>query len=72
MKMGVGDTPAGYDLADYVLGHFNKEENEILAESKKNAVLAIETIIGDGIDKAMNLYNTKKENKKKAPKTEEV
>lgn len=72
MKMGVGDKPAGYDLADYVLGHFNKEENEILTESKKNAVLAIETIIGDGIDKAMNLYNTKKENKKKAPKTEEV
>lgn len=70
MKMGVGDKPAGYDLADYVLGHFNKEENEILAESKKNAVLAIETILSDGIDKAMNLYNTKKE--KKAPKAEEA
>jgi len=70
IKMGVGDKPAGYDLADYVLGHFNKEENEILAESKKNAVLAIETTIRDGIDKAMNLYNTKKE--KKVPKTEEV
>ena len=70
MKMGVGDKPAGYDLADYVLGHFNKEENEILAESKENAVLAIETILSDGIDKAMNLYNTKKE--KKAPKAEEA
>ena len=70
MKMGVGDKPAGYDLADYVLGHFNKEENEILAESKKNAVLAIETILSDGIDKAMNLYNTKKE--KKALKAEEA
>lgn len=70
MKMGVGDKPAGYDLADYVLGHFNKEENEILAESKKNAVLAIETILSDGIDKAMNLYNTKKD--KKAPKAEEA
>lgn len=70
MKMGVGDKPAGYDLADYVLGHFNKEENEILADSKKNAVLAIETIISDGIDKAMNLYNTKKE--KRTAKTEEV
>lgn len=70
MKMGVGDKPAGYDLADYVLGHFNEEENEILAESKKNAVLAIETILSDGIDKAMNLYNTEKE--KKAPKAEEA
>ena len=70
MKMGVGDKPAGYDLADYVLGHFNKEEKDILSESKKNAILAIETILSDGIDKAMNLYNTKKE--KKAPKAEEA
>ena len=60
IKMGVGDKPAGYNLADYVLGHFSKEEEKILAESKKTAVLAIETIMSDGIDKAMNLYNTKK------------
>ncbi|MGN0376663.1 MAG: aminoacyl-tRNA hydrolase [Suilimivivens sp.] len=64
IKMGVGDKPAGYDLADYVLGHFSKEEEKVLAESKKTAVLAIETIISDGIDKAMNLYNTKKITKK--------
>ena len=65
IKMGVGDKPAGYNLADYVLGHFSKEEEKILAESKKTAVLAIETIMSDGIDKAMNLYNTKKTAKKK-------
>lgn len=64
IKMGVGDKPAGYDLADYVLGHFNKEEEKIIAESRKTAVLAIETIMSDGIDKAMNLYNTKKAPKK--------
>lgn len=60
MKIGVGDKPAGYDLADYVLGHFNEEEKKILEESKKRAVLAVETIMSDGIEKAMNLYNTKK------------
>lgn len=65
IKMGVGDKPSGYDLADYVLGHFSKEETQILEESKKNAVLAIETILTDGIDKAMNLYNTKKVKKSK-------
>ncbi|MGN1180937.1 MAG: aminoacyl-tRNA hydrolase [Suilimivivens sp.] len=64
IKMGVGDKPEGYDLADYVLGHFSKEEEKILAESRKTAVLAIETIMSDGIDKAMNLYNTKKTVKK--------
>ena len=31
IKMGVGDKPAGYNLADYVLGHFSKEEEKILA-----------------------------------------
>lgn len=60
IKMGVGEKPSGYDLADYVLGHFSKEENEILSESRKNAVLALETIMDEGIDKAMNLYNTKR------------
>lgn len=64
MKIGVGDKPAGYDLADYVLGHFKKEEEAALLECKKNAVLAIEAILSDGIDKAMNLYNAKKAPKK--------
>lgn len=60
VRMGVGDKPVGYDLADYVLGHFKKEEEQLLCDSRKNAVLAIETIIGEGPDKAMNLYNKKR------------
>lgn len=64
IRMGIGDKPSGYDLADYVLGYFSKEEEKILDESKRTAVLAIETIISDGIDRAMNLYNTKKTAKK--------
>ena len=66
IKMGIGDKPAGYDLADYVLGHFSTEEEKILSESRKRAVLAIETIMSDGIDKAMNLYNTAKKSNKTA------
>ena len=45
-------------------------EEKILAESKKTAVLAIETIMSDGIDKAMNLYNTKKTTKKSEKEAE--
>ena len=63
IKLGVGDKPAGYDLADYVLGRFDKEEEKILAESRTDAVLAVETIMEDGIDKAMNRYNTVKSSK---------
>ena len=30
IKIGVGEKPKGWDLADYVLGHFSKEEREIM------------------------------------------
>lgn len=63
IKMGVGEKPAGYDLADYVLGHFSKEEEKIMAESRKTAVKAIEAILAEDIDKAMNRYNSKKNQK---------
>ena len=33
IKMGVGDKPKGYDLADYVLGHFSAENNRMMKES---------------------------------------
>ena len=61
--MGVGERPAGCGLADYVLGNFSKEEEKIMAESRKTAVKAIETILAEDIDKAMNLYNSKKNQK---------
>ena len=63
VKVGVGEKPSKYDLADYVLGHFSKEEEKIMAESRKTAVKAIETILAEDIDKAMNLYNSKKNKK---------
>lgn len=61
MRIGVGDKPAGYDLAGYVLGHFEGEERKIMEESITSAVAAVECIVEDGIDKAMNLYNKKRE-----------
>ena len=59
VKMGVGKKPEGYDLVDYVLGHFPKEEREIMDESAGRAADAVEVMITDGADAAMNLYNKK-------------
>lgn len=59
IKMGVGEKPQGYDLADYVLGHFTRMEQEILQDSIARAVQAVETIMTDGVDQAMNRYNQK-------------
>lgn len=59
IKVGVGEKPKNYDLADYVLGHFSKAERELMEEGYKQAVCAIETILEEGTDAAMNLYNRK-------------
>ena len=59
VRMGVGEKPEGYDLVDYVLGHFSSEEREIMDESAKRAADAIEVMMTDGTDAAMNQYNKK-------------
>lgn len=59
IRMGVGEKPKGYDLADYVLGHFSQGEREIMDGATIRATEAIKTIITEGIEKAMNLYNKK-------------
>lgn len=59
VKMGVGQKPEGYDLVDYVLGHFPKEERETMDESAKRAADAVEVMIAEGADAAMNIFNKK-------------
>jgi PTH1 family peptidyl-tRNA hydrolase len=59
IKIGVGEKPSGYDLADYVLGHFAPEEKAIMEESTRLAAQAIELLIQDETDAAMNQYNKK-------------
>lgn len=60
IKVGVGEKPAGYDLADYVLGRFSREDRIIMEEAFKEASRAVEVMITDGPDAAMNLFNKKK------------
>lgn len=57
VKIGVGEKPKGWDLADYVLGRFSGPERETLNETAKWAADAIRAIITDGPDGAMNRYN---------------
>lgn len=58
VKIGVGAKPhPDYDLADWVLGKPKKEDAELITGSLDKATLAVETIIGEGIAKAMNDFN---------------
>jgi len=59
IKMGVGEKPKGYDLADYVLGHFDKLDRVIMDDAALDAMAAIEMIMSEGADAAMNHYNKK-------------
>ena len=58
IKMGVGQKPnKDYDLADWVLGHFTKEQGEALEQVFANAAAAAELIVNGKAAEAMNKYN---------------
>lgn len=59
IKMGVGEKPKSYDLADYVLGHFTSSERKVMNEAAEQAADAVRMIIGENVDAAMNRYNGK-------------
>ena len=59
IKVGVGEKPKKYDLADYVLSRFSKEERAIMEEGYQKAVEAVEMILRGEMDEAMNKFNRK-------------
>ena len=60
IKVGVGAKPPRMDLADYVLGHFSKEEQETMEEAGREAAAAVVMMLTDGPERAMNHFNMKK------------
>ena len=71
VRIGVGGKPApGSDLANHVLGHFSSEDRTVIEEAYAKAADAVECALSQGPDKAMNLYNTKKQKKQKKLKRE--
>lgn len=65
VRVGVGAKPSGYDLADYVLSHFSKEDRELMDEAFIRVAESVVTIMKDGVDTAMNRFNTSKADRKK-------
>lgn len=58
IRVGIGND--GEDLIDYVIGKVPKKEQEILRESALKAGIAAEDILKFGIDRAMNMDNSKR------------
>ena len=59
IRIGIGST-SGDEWKDYVTGQVTEKEAGILAETIRNAAAALECILTDGIDIAMNRFNTSK------------
>lgn len=57
VRLGVGAKPAQWNLADWVLSHFSKEEIQNMEQSCAAAVEAVPLILTGNIDKAMNKFN---------------
>ncbi len=60
LRVGV-DRPvvAQHSQIDWVLGRFSKDEQKVMDEVVPRATEAIETVLREGIHKAMNIYNTR-------------
>lgn len=59
VKLGVGEKPhPEYDLADWVLSNFKKDEIPALREAAEKACDAVELIVKGDTDKAMSNFNS--------------
>lgn len=62
VKVGVGEKPKNWDLADYVLSPFTKDERPLVNLAIEHAAKAIEQMLNGDVDAAMNEYNRKSAN----------
>ena len=59
VRIGVGEKPKGWDLADYVLGRFSGEEEPVIREALDKAAQACVEIMNGDVSSAMNKFNNK-------------
>ncbi|MCI8477551.1 MAG: aminoacyl-tRNA hydrolase [Oscillospiraceae bacterium] len=58
IKVGVGEKPhPDYDMVDWVLGRFGKEDQTTIEKAVQRAAEAVECLLQDGIDRAMGRFN---------------
>ena len=58
LKVGVGAKPhPDYDMADWVLGKLQGEDKKVMDAAVKRAADAVECLLREGPDKAMNRFN---------------
>jgi len=59
VRIGIGRPPAGMDPAFYVLERFRDEEKEAAQGSVTRAADAVESLLAQGIERTMNIFNAR-------------
>jgi PTH1 family peptidyl-tRNA hydrolase len=60
VRIGIGERPFGWDLADYVLSHLSGDDGEAVRTAVEQAARAAALIVSDGVDLAMNRMNVRR------------
>lgn len=63
VKIGVGEKPANWDLADYVLSRPEKDDEMAMKDGIMQAAEAVALMIEGNTEQAMNRFNVKKRKK---------
>lgn len=72
IKVGIGEKPSGWDLADYVLAKFNPDDLPLMEQGMDKAVQGVELMLSRGIKEAANRVNQKAKTAKKQKEKEEA
>lgn len=56
-RIGVSKPPAGFDLANFVLSGFSKDEIKPVASAVDTCIEAVQTAVKEDLDTAMNKFN---------------
>ena len=57
LRIGVGQPSQGGESIPHVLGRFDKEEEPLIAQALQDAAAAVQCMLEESIDIAMNRYN---------------
>ena len=62
IRVGIGRPPQGWETSNYVLGRWTTSEKEHLEKTISTALDAIESILTEGVQNAMNKFNIRNTN----------
>ena len=60
LRVGIGRPPRGTESAEYVLGEFDEIQQRHLSEIRSRAAEALEVMLVEGLEAAMNRYQKKR------------